>query len=59
MEDLKFECKWGGGKDCSLVGVEFEIHCEMGGFKRIEALKIMKNLTRVEIKKVVLIQFHF
>ena len=59
MEDLKFECKWYGGKDCNLVGVEFEIHCEMGGFKRVEALKIMKNLTRVEIKKVVLIQFLF
>ena len=42
-----------------MVGVEFEIHCEMGGFKRVEALKIMKNLTRVEIKKVVLIQFLF
>ena len=59
MEALKFERKWCGGKDCSLVGVEFEIHCELGGFKRVEALKIMKNLSRVEIKKVVLIQFLF
>ena len=33
LEDLEFECKWCGWKDCSLVGVEFEIHCEMGGFK--------------------------
>lgn len=59
IEDLKFECKWCGGKDCNLVGVEFEIHCEMVGFKRVEVLKIMMNLTRVEIKKVVLIQFLF